>query len=117
MASNTKQFIAETFKTEGYLKDGNDFVFICPRVYWMAFPTESKIKELSSFLNATFGGNYYIWNLSENTYDTDMFRNQVIAKRGSFSVISHRSQSIILLGILAHRLQCCSVSVAILSSG
>ena len=49
-----------------------------PRIFWMTFPSKGKIKALSQFLNSQFKINYYIWNISEHTYDTSIFNNQVI---------------------------------------
>jgi hypothetical protein len=56
----------------------SDLIFIYPRVFWMTFPTKDKIKDLSNCLNTQFKkNNYYIWNLSEHTYDPTCFHNQV----------------------------------------
>ena len=49
-----------------------------PRIFWMAFPSKEKIKPLSQFLNSQFKKNYYIWNISEHTYDSSIFNGQVI---------------------------------------
>ena len=55
----------------------SEFTEIVPRVYYIPFPTEPKISVMSSFLNKTFGPNYYIWNISEHSYDISKFNNQV----------------------------------------
>lgn len=54
----------------------SELVEITPRVYYIPFPTENKINVMSSFLNKTFGANYYIWNISEHKYDISKFNNQ-----------------------------------------
>ena len=44
----------------------------------MTFPSKEKINELSEALNSQFRKNsYFIWNLSEYTYNTKVFNNQV----------------------------------------
>ena len=55
-----------------------EFTEIIPRVYYIPFPVDQKIQVMSSFLNRTFGANYYIWNISEHRYDVSIFNNQVL---------------------------------------
>ena len=59
-------------------KQESDLVFLYPRIFWMTFPSKDKTKALSQFLNTQFKTNYYIWNVSEHTYDTSIFNGQVI---------------------------------------
>ena len=44
----------------------------------MNFPNEDLIRPLSTFLNENFGNNYFIWNVSEHSYDYFPFGHQVI---------------------------------------
>ncbi len=56
----------------------SDFIFIAPKIFWMTYPSKEKIKCLSDTLNLQFTNNkYYIWNISEERYDTSFFNNQV----------------------------------------
>lgn len=55
----------------------SELIEIIPRVYYIPFPIDKKRQVMSSFLNKTFGANYYIWNISEHSYDISGFNNQV----------------------------------------
>lgn len=47
------------------------------RIYWMNFPKPERVKELGEALNARYKEKYFIWNVSEYTYDSAPFNNQV----------------------------------------
>ncbi len=59
----------------------DDIIEITPRVYWMTYPSSEKIHDLSNKLYNQFKNNYYVWNLSEHTYNTEFFNNQVAVHR------------------------------------
>jgi hypothetical protein len=75
LGKNVKQALSGTDPKD----DISDLIFIYPRVFWMTFPSKEKIKDLAACLNDQFKkSGYYIWNLSEHTYDTNYFNNQVV---------------------------------------
>lgn len=43
----------------------------------MPFPDPQLINPLSEFVKRKFGSNFFIWNLGEDTYDSEEFLNQV----------------------------------------
>ncbi|CAD8057648.1 unnamed protein product [Paramecium primaurelia] len=50
---------------------------ITDNVFWMPFPKQESIVQVSQYLNKKYGHHYYIWNLSEHDYTRELFQNQV----------------------------------------
>jgi hypothetical protein len=44
----------------------------------MPFPTTDRLPILAQYLDDHFFGKYMVWNLSEHSYETDAFGDQVI---------------------------------------
>jgi hypothetical protein len=71
---------AKVLIQQGIEKSGPkiEFNLIYPRIFWMAYPTNEKSKNLSNVINTQFKkNNYFIWNVSEHKYETALFENQV----------------------------------------
>eukprot|EP01017_Pseudomicrothorax_dubius_P015962 TRINITY_DN1819_c0_g1_i1.p1 TRINITY_DN1819_c0_g1~~TRINITY_DN1819_c0_g1_i1.p1 ORF type:complete len:279 (+),score=34.04 TRINITY_DN1819_c0_g1_i1:128-964(+) len=65
-------------KPQAQLSVEEEIIMVTPRIYFMSFPSEEKREAVSNYLNKKFGSSYYIWNVSEQTYNTTPFRDQVI---------------------------------------
>lgn len=52
-------------------------VEIEPRLFHMIFPDEDLLPKYSKLLNIEYGQRYRIWNVSEYSYKTDQFNDQV----------------------------------------
>ena len=48
-----------------------------PQLYYMVYPEEELISKYSKLLNLEYGQRYRIWNLSEYSYKTEAFNDQV----------------------------------------
>ncbi len=84
IAKNTKRVwsgIATKLKDKkGTIDIFDYFVEIYPRVIWMPFPAQENIEIIGDFLNTNFANNYFVWNISEHSYDTSIFNDQVMLK-------------------------------------
>jgi len=84
LAQNTKGFIHNL--TESIDKSLHpekciqNVIEIIPRVFNMPFPTQNVISQISNYLNINYGSNYFIWNISEESYDITYFNKQVYLK-------------------------------------
>lgn len=56
-----------------------DVILIDERLYWITFPTKENSEKIVRTLSEISNGKFYVWNLSEHTYDTTLFKNNVIA--------------------------------------
>ena len=83
IAKNTQNVIQniKLNDKENIFQKDKDIIEIHPRINITIFPSEEKIKSMSEFLNMNFSTNYFIWNLSEISYDSSYFNNQVLKKK------------------------------------
>ena len=65
-------------KIKNKLSDNPNMVTqIRPGLCHMPFPDAQLINPLSEFIKQKFESNFFIWNLGEDTYDSEEFLNQV----------------------------------------
>lgn len=70
--------ISETIdKSLHPMKCLQSIIEVVPRIYHMPFPTSENIQIISNYLNTAYGSNYFIWNISEESYDINAFNKQV----------------------------------------
>ena len=70
----------------------------------MPFPTQEIIVPFGIFLNQHYGSHYFIWNISEESYDINYFNKQVLKLSLfiKFSYIFIRFQKTVLMDIPIH---------------
>jgi len=76
--NDLKESIDKSLHPEKFFQN---IIEIIPRVFNMPFPSPEIITPLSQFLNVTYGFNYFIWNISEESYDINYFNKQVKEKK------------------------------------
>ena len=55
-----------------------DCYYVTERVLLVPFPKPERAHFIAAFLNAQHAQHYMVWNLSERTYDSRLFGNQVL---------------------------------------
>lgn len=62
----------------------------------MPFPSSDVIALISQFLNDNYGSNYFIWNISEESYDITYFNKQVFFLFEIYQILKKRFPKIVL---------------------